>query len=151
MTCDMWLMKMIDVTAGEATAEDVAALEAHVATCTACANEYAAMRATTTHMARAAGSRAEANAATARLELYTPPHRLALRGWAVAAMVALAFAGGYAARTLSSTSPVPPAPVAAGDTRPTKSASTAGEYARLHATAPKLPAMARGLLSLARR
>lgn len=150
MTCDTWLAAIIDVSAGEATPEARAALEAHVAACPACAREYAEIQAANAQVARAAGSRAEAVAATADLELYTPSRRFPMRGWAVAAMVALAFAAGYAVRMVGAGVPVVPAPVVA-EARPVKAASPAGEYARLHSASPTLPAMARGMLSLARR
>lgn len=150
MTCEAWLAVMIDVTAGEATPEARAALEAHVAACPACAREFAAMQAANAQVARAAGSRAEAVAATAGLELYTPARRFPMRGWAIAAMVALAFAAGYAVRMVGAEAPWVPTPAVA-NSAPVKAASPAGEYARLHSASPALPAMARGLLSLARR
>ncbi|GJQ29281.1 MAG: hypothetical protein HBSAPP03_11650 [Phycisphaerae bacterium] len=149
MTCESWDAIKIDLASHEISPETRAAFEAHAATCAACASDLSAMRAASDLVAKAAGSRAEAVAATANLTLTLPKQRQAIGRWGIAASLALTFAGGYAVRWFAE-----PERGTSDETIVTRAArdvSLAGEYARLHATSPGLSTIGKGMLGLARR
>jgi anti-sigma factor RsiW len=156
MNCDAFLAGLADFVAGELDAAAAAAAGAHVAQCDACRAQAEPLVAARGAAERLVPHREHAEARTALLAMRaadrtagTPIARRMFRPLAMAALLALAFGLGYAAR-----SPAPAArpgdagsPASSGGEPSTTLAQALADAARL---APDKPPLAWALLSISR-
>lgn len=144
-TCDRWHDLLVDDAAGELDASRRAELSTHLGECATCRETARSLSAVHDSVGRAAGSHADAHAATRHL-----PAPVVVRStrwvWAAAAAVALAFLGGYALRGSHA------APGTARDQPATASVGrgVADRYVELSARRASLSPMARAMISAAR-
>jgi|GEM_PF-6068834 len=143
--CDRWQELLVDDVAEELDASKRAELRGHLETCAACREAARSLGAAHSSVARAAGSQADAHAATRHLASPVVVHP-ARWVWAAAAAAALAFIGGYALRANHA-----PARQAAGrQTSPGPSGGVADRYVELSARRASLSPLARAMISAAR-
>lgn len=143
--CDQWQEMLIDDAAGEPDASRRAELMGHLETCVTCRDAARSLIAAQSLVARAAGSHADAHAATRHLAAPVVVHSTRWV-WAAAAAVALAFIGGYALRGNH-----PPARQAqVQPTSPGLTGGVADRYVELSARRASLSPLARAMISAAR-
>lgn len=143
--CDRWHEMLVESTAGELDPSRRAELSSHLDACRACREAARSLSAAHDSVARAAGSHADAHAATRHLPAPVVVHSTRWV-WAAAAAVALAFLGGYALRGDHA------APGTARDQPATASlrGGVADRYVELSARRASLSPMARAMISAAR-
>lgn len=147
--CARAIDQMADMLAGDAPPSDRAAFVSHLASCEACRLEFESLAGTSQAVTLAAGSRADAHAATSGLTLprlhsagraeRAPGHRRVLTWCAIAA----AFAAGF---FLHASPTIPKSSGPSGG----QSASVIERYAASAAASPHVSDLERGLLSIAR-
>ncbi|MCE7973951.1 MAG: zf-HC2 domain-containing protein [Leptolyngbya sp. PLA1] len=143
--CDQWQEMLVDDAAGELAASRRAELTAHLDACDPCRECARSLRLAHASVAQAAGSHADAHAATRHLTAPVVVHSPRWI-WAAAAAVALGFLAGYALRAPHPQSPQSPA-------RPTPVVGRGGvadRYAELSARRASLSPLARAMISAAR-
>ncbi|MCC6952014.1 MAG: zf-HC2 domain-containing protein [Phycisphaerales bacterium] len=143
--CDRWHELLVDDAAGELDASRRAELSSHLGECATCRETARSLSAVHDSVARAAGSHADALAATRHLPAPVVVHSTRWV-WAAAAAVALAFTGGYALRgDHAGPGPGKDQPATAPLGR-----GVADRYVELSARRASLSPLARAMISAAR-
>lgn len=143
--CDRWQEMLVDAAAGELDASRRAELCEHLRACAPCRDTERSLTAAQSLVARAAGSHADAHAATRHLAAPVVVHSTRW-AWAAAAAAALAFIGGYALRG----SQTPATRTDIQPTSPALSGGVADRYVELSARRASLSPLARAMISAAR-
>lgn len=155
MTCDELHDRLADLLGNELPPDQRAAADQHLADCDACRRLADGFASVERLLRRHVPNVADATAAAAPLapgRAAPPTRRAALVGLRYAAVIAVGFLGGYAARAPRDDRPVPPpahAVPAIVDATPLN-AALVSRYQALESAYPGAPAFSRALVALAR-